>query len=74
MKYKKPEKDLSNLNRSEVLKLIHNNDNGSITGISERPEKLYAADDYVGHPWNYLSILFKMTEIIVKKGRIINRS
>ncbi|XP_031632639.1 uncharacterized protein LOC116346621 [Contarinia nasturtii] len=44
LKYKKPEKDLSNLNRSEVLKLINNTDHAS-TKISERAAKTLTSND-----------------------------
>ncbi|XP_031624478.1 uncharacterized protein LOC116341507 [Contarinia nasturtii] len=44
LKYKKPEKDLSNLNRSEVLKLINNTDYAS-TKISERAAKTLTSND-----------------------------
>lgn len=45
LKYKKPEKDLSNLHRSEVYKLIHN-DGKAANGISERAPKVLAPDDF----------------------------
>lgn len=46
LKYKKPEKDLSNLNRSEVFKLIHNTDDQRPSGIALRPAKVLAVDDF----------------------------
>lgn len=45
LKYKKPEKSLSNLKKSEVLKLIKNLDAKPLTKISERSSKALAAID-----------------------------
>lgn len=47
LKYKKPEKDLSNLNRSEVFKIIHHIEREPRAGIPARPEKVMAADDVI---------------------------
>lgn len=46
LKYKKPERDLSNLNRSEVFKLIHDAESQPAFRISDRPPKVFSADDF----------------------------
>lgn len=45
LKYKKPEKDLSNLKSSEVFKIIHHIEKEPRKGIPARPEKVMASDD-----------------------------
>lgn len=45
LKYKKPEKDLSNLDRSEVFKIIHNMEYQPRSGIQVRPPKVMAEED-----------------------------
>lgn len=45
MKYKKPEKDLSNLDRSEVFKIIHHMEREPNHGIQVRPPKVMAEED-----------------------------
>ncbi|XP_037047059.1 uncharacterized protein LOC119081915 isoform X2 [Bradysia coprophila] len=45
LKYKKPEKDLSNLNRSEVFRIIHNIEKDPKHGIQVRPPKVLAEED-----------------------------
>lgn len=44
-KYKKPEKDLSNLANSEVYKLIHDMDAKSTQRISDRATKILSIKD-----------------------------
>ncbi|XP_055313334.1 uncharacterized protein LOC129574841 isoform X2 [Sitodiplosis mosellana] len=46
LKYKKPERDLSNLNKSEVFKMIHDSETKPASRISERPPKVFSADDF----------------------------
>lgn len=45
LKYKKPEKDLSNLDRSEVFKIIHHMEGEPRHGIQVRPPKVMAEED-----------------------------
>lgn len=45
LKYKKPEKDLSNLKSSEVFKIIHHLEKEPKHGIQVRPAKVAAEED-----------------------------